>query len=426
MSDTFKLGDYNIRKFTIRSHNGFELDLKRYFTSIRIFEDILSSSITATVSFMDVEDMLTFMPIVGQEEVSLDFEVPEWKNIKLDFLVHKISELTDDEGTQTYNLELISKDFAKNFEEKVLEYFQGSSTDIAQTIFSRLGSSKSLSVESSSDQYSGDNGLVIPNYTPMKSISFLCNKAFSETYKSSSYMFFETTKEYVMKPLEMLTQAEPKNKFIVGAYKSAGAKELDDISTNVENKKVISFNFDSNFDVLGNITKGFYNSEVYAVDLLTRQVNNYTHSYWENYGDYKYLDSNTFQDTTGQGMQYKPKNLYVVPERDLQGGNPTFNQEKLFLPRLFYMQLMKNIKVTITVFGDTDVCAGDILELEMPIYQRDNTGTNKYYSGKYLVFAIRHRIEGGRYQTDIELVRDSIGLPLPAEQPTPPSGGSIQ
>jgi hypothetical protein len=24
------------------------------------------------------------------------------------------------------------------------------------------------------------------------------------------------------------------------------------------------------------------------------------------------------------------------------------------------------------------------------------------------------------------LVRDSIGLPLPAEQPTPPSGGSIQ
>jgi hypothetical protein len=88
--------------------------------------------------------------------------------------------------------------------------------------------------------------------------------------------------------------------------------------------------------------------------------------------------------------------------------------------------LMKNIKVTITVFGDTDVCAGDVLELEMPLYQRDNTGTNKYYSGKYLVFAIRHRIEGGRYQTDIELVRDSIGLPLPAEQPTPPSGGSIQ
>lgn len=68
MSDTFKLGDYNIRKFTIRSHNGFELDLKRYFTSIRIFEDILSSSITATVSFKDVEDMLTFMPIVGKKK----------------------------------------------------------------------------------------------------------------------------------------------------------------------------------------------------------------------------------------------------------------------------------------------------------------------------------------------------------------------
>ena len=79
---------------------------------------------------------------------------------------------------------------------------------------------------------------------------------------------------------------------------------------------------------------------------------------------------------------------------------------------------MNNIKCTITVFGDSDLTLGDMINLQIPLYSSTDSGEiDRYYSGKYLILALRHRLELGRYYLDIELVKDSFNDTLPSPIP---------
>ena len=48
---------------------------------------------------------------------------------------------------------------------------------------------------------------------------------------------------------------------------------------------------------------------------------------------------------------------------------------------------------------------------------------DKYYSGKYLITGIRHKLSGDQYTTDLELVKDSFNDVLPSKVPTLTGGG---
>ncbi len=441
MVETVTFGNYEVSELLLTAHNGFELDLKDSFAALAVFEDIFSPSVTATVAMVDPEGILNFAPIIGQETVKLKFiTVGLTEPIEKEFVVNKITALKSDVGQQKYNLELITKDLISNYENRISEHFEGSATDIAQICFDRLGSDVNLDIEPSSDKYNSEIGIIIPNMTPMKACSFMTERAFHDEYKSSSYLFFESSKGYVMKPVEMLTQAEPKNKFQLGRYKNTGenSQELEIADPNFENKKVVDYSFISNFTVLDNVAKGLYKSKLTTIDLITRTKKEHRHSFWENSMEYKYLnqeggayenetpDSPIF-DISGQGVQYDTEQEYLLPEVELNSGRPMFNQEKIFLQRMFFMQLMNNIKCSVTVYGDSDLSVGDTIELSLPIFSRLDLGNDwedKYYSGKYLICAIRHRIDNGRYYNDMELIKDSMNDTLPA--PVPVVEGKIQ
>ena len=282
-----------IKKMTIVSHNDFELDIFSAYRSLSIYEDLFSPSITARLTLEDSNGILNFLPIIGQETVNISYVTQGLTEaIELEMIVNKITDLESDVGTQTYNLELVSVDMITNFEQRISEYFEGSSTEIAEKCFQRLESKKTFEFEPSEDKYDEELGVIIPNMTPMKAISFLCGKAFHEEYKSSSYMFYETSKKYVMKPMEMLTHEEPKNEFSLGSYKNAGTDGTELVDANVENKKAITYKFLSNFSVLDNITNGVFASKVSVVDMITRTKTDLEHSMWEDHEEYKYLNEN--------------------------------------------------------------------------------------------------------------------------------------
>ena len=168
---------------------------------------------------------------------------------------------------------------------------------------------------------------------------------------------------------------------------------------------------------MDNITRGMYVGNATTVDLLTRNTSKLTHSFWDNYNDYRILNDGPFQDVSGTGRQYRPNTNYVVPERRLNDTS-IYNQDKTFLQKMYHKQLMNNIKCTITVYGDSDLTAGQTVDLKVPLFSSVDSGElDKYYSGKYLIIAIRHRLEVGRYSMDIEMVKDSFNDSLPSPIP---------
>jgi len=440
MSVNQTYGLCEIKKMVIISHNDFELDVFGTYKSLNIYEDLFSPSITAQLTLEDASGVLNFLPIIGQEKVLISYVTQGLTEFtELEMIVNKITDLESSVGTQTYNLELVSEDMITNFEKRISEYFEGSATEIAEKCFERLESKKTFEFEPSEDKYDQEIGVVIPNMTPMKAISFLCGKAFHEEYKSSSYMFYETSKKYVMKPMEMLTQEEPKNEFSLGSYKNAGTDGLELLDANVENKKAITYKFLSNFSVLDNISNGVFASKVSVVDMITRTKTDLEHSMWEDHEEYKYLNydkdnkntSGPMFDVSGKGKQYMKVDddtsvRFVVPEVEIKEGRPMYNQEKIFRQRLFYTNLMNNIRCEMSVYGDSDLVVGDTVNLTLPLFTRLDMGEewkDKYYSGKYLITGIRHKLSGDQYTTDLELVKDSFNDVLPSKVPTLTGGG---
>jgi hypothetical protein len=440
MSVNQTYGLCEIKKMVIISHNDFELDVFGTYKSLNIYEDLFSPSITAQLTLEDASGVLNFLPIIGQEKVLISYVTQGLTEFtELEMIVNKITDLESSVGTQTYNLELVSADMITNFEERISEYFEGSATEIAEKCFERLESKKTFEFEPSEDKYDQEIGVVIPNMTPMKAISFLCGKAFHEEYKSSSYMFYETSKKYVMKPMEMLTQEEPKNEFSLGSYKNAGTDGTELVDANVENKKAITYKFLSNFSVLDNITNGVFASKVSVVDMITRTKTDLEHSMWKDHEEYKYLNydkdnkntSGPMFDVSGKGKQYMKVDddtsvRFIVPEVEIKEGRPMYNQEKIFRQRLFYTNLMNNIRCEMSVYGDSDLVVGDTVNLTLPLFTRLDMGEewkDKYYSGKYLITGIRHKLSGDQYTTDLELVKDSFNDVLPSKVPTLTGGG---
>ncbi len=409
-------GDFEISQLKITAHNDFdEANMLQFYRTMRIYEDIFSSSITATISFADTSGMMRFLPIIGQEKVELSYSS---KNVDktettLNMIVTKISDVYTENSTLFFTLHLSTEDMINNFNTRISKQFSGSATEIAQKCFEKLESKKTLEVEESDDRYENETAFVIPSFTPLKAISFLTRRAFSDTYKSSSYVFFENTQSYQFKPLEYYTQQESKNSFIVGDMPNSS------FNSNEENKKVLDYSFDSAFSVLDNITSGMYNTKLHTIDLLTRTKKEYKHSYWEDSDKYEYMNDGPIHDVSGKGEQYEPETLYIQPEIEINSGSPMFNAEKIFLQRMFFRQLMKNIKCTITVFGDHKLTVGDTVDLQIPAYSIvEPDAINEQYSGKYLITAIQHRMMLGQYEQDLELVKDSFNRELPADPPT--------
>ena len=76
------------------------------------------------------------------------------------------------------------------------------------------------------------------------------------------------------------------------------------------------------------------------------------------------------------------------------------------------MKQIDNHKITLTMPGNSVRRAGDLLDFALPNVMSDvpfhAAERERYLSGKYLITAIRHRIEINGYFNDIEMVKDSF------------------
>ena len=77
--------------------------------------------------------------------------------------------------------------------------------------------------------------------------------------------------------------------------------------------------------------------------------------------------------------------------------------------RTAQLVLSNQVKVEITIPGDPSLCVGTTINLSLPSTASTSKPTDKYYAGKYLITAIRHKIDNtGLYHSIIEASSDSV------------------
>ena len=402
------LGDHTIELLQITSHNGNVLDLSKSFEQLIISEDMMMSSISVDLYINDTEEIISNLPIIGQERVIIKYKSAfSNRYIYLELWVYMISEVETTRHQLNYKLSLVTSDLVKNYEYKISRYFSNDAASIALKIFEEFNASKSLIISKSDDRQK----LIIPNIAPFAAIRWLSTLAYKSG--STAYVFFENNRNYVFKPIEELFYPEKKGEYNI--------KEIDPTNLMTSITAIDTWKIISNFDVLGNIMGGMYNSTNISCDILSRQVSKSTHSYWKN--SEQYIESrggesanNPLLDKSNisksKGLQHNPEIISYTPYNKYN----SYNRSENILSREYGLQLFDNFKIELSVFGDTNIAVGDVIGIDLPLF-KETTSKESYanpsYYGKWLIIKLTHKISSMGYYMKITAVKDRTAVTFP-------------
>ena len=107
----------------------------------------------------------------------------------------------------------------------------------------------------------------------------------------------------------------------------------------------------------------------------------------------------------------KDTKLHAQKEGDAKYDNSTGFQQLLDHVKLTHDQL----KAKVTVFGNSNLAAGDMIHLRVPSYEPLDKNTTRihdaFLSGRWLITNLVHTLNSTRYTTTFDCVRDSVERP---------------
>jgi len=400
-----------------------EIDIRKGIVNFEFYEDILSPTITARVTFSSV-DILDKgnkiyeddMPIYGGEGVVFDIEVPDFPN--LDFtengmVVRKIS--SDKTGRQgLYVLELVSKEVITNETVRVVKRYETPIQSSVESILKLLKTEKEIKTDPTANKY-----VFIGNTRrPFDVIIWLCPKSVPDDNGTPGFFFYENQDGYRFLSANKLLEGGggKYDKVFIQREKS----ELPGDKKN--NLKILSSNITKNNDIVMSLRMGMYNNAsifylMWENKYFPVTFNLKTDKQWGFQGNLKTSAGKNGKDDAPilpDGLEdYTSR--YLV--RTLDAGALTKAGKLETLPNLPKYQAVAAVRysllysqlLNIIVPLNTELRAGQLIECEIP---RPTSEEKKNYestaTGKYVIASLCHKInEAGQGFTSLALIKDS-------------------
>jgi hypothetical protein len=273
-----------------------------------------------------------------------------------------------------------------------------------------------------------------PGWRPSKCINWVASKAQEQGYNNPGYVFFETNKGFYFANVEHLIDLSITSKtyyqdYIYTPNNLTSAKSPDSVNyvkdIDAEYKKVEDFKVIETYDTLKNTQNGYLANRLYTYDLVTKRPEVISYDHVNNYGTYRHMENvrgpaaapfvlggaaGSLRNDSGFNQFYmKHSQLYTGFSKNV---NDVIDE---VLPRrTSTLAELTNFKLEITVPGRTDIEVGVMVNFNYPdASPRNETDKNQnklddYYSGMYLVTAVRHKINSIKHMMILELVKDSF------------------
>lgn len=425
----------SIYKLVLLTTSGEEVDLKLQMLELNYYEDIYSFALSGSVSLRDGQGLVELYQICGNEFLDIEFgrSTHAKENTSRRFRVYKLGKRADvgNLNSEVLVLHFCSEELIVSEQTKVSKATKGQEIHkiIGKILVNDMKISKQIELENTKGMYD----FVIPRLKPFEAISWLSTYARPESQKleGADMLFFENKHGFKFLSLRsMYSQKE----YATFSYHQ---NNMDSTQEQMA-KSVLQFEFVKSFDMLNEISSGTYANKLISVDPLTRsyKVTNFS------YGDY--IKSN--KPMNGSGVLQESKNRlgktqstssdavvkviignsdqYLVPYiGEKPGAIAKDIYVENFVPnRTAAIGLANHTVVKIVVPGDPNIVAGSTIRFN--IYSLRINGESKdldkYYSGKYLVSAVRHVLQSnGVYQSILEIVKESYENTLSPVNETP-------
>lgn len=429
--------EFQLDALMLVSASGVSVDVREVMRELNIFEDLFSNTLTGSLFISDTQNLINVLPIVGAEYLVVNLVKPSTPfKISKVFRIYKISDRR--KGTpnsEDYVLHFCSEELILSESIKISKSYKGMSVsamvkDIA-TAYLKIDAKKFPA--SALTETTGNFDVVVPLWTPLYTINWISRMARNGLSPSCSFVFFEDGLGYNFKSIEELSQQEPVQvvNFMPvnlagesGEQKSGNQNAKSDTQQRLESAE--EYDMMNTPDMLRGIQSGLFAGKLMRVNILDQQIKTMTASGTDLFNNTKHTNKNTFiqtgQDRT-KVIQTKHHDAFYRIAAD------NLKVETWMLQRNAYFSALHGFQIKVVLPGNMNMRAGTVVQLNLPaatVGLKEEKPMDILYSGKYLITAIRHKIDRTKYVCILELSKDSIEQPLPTPMEANPKMNKLR
>ena len=398
-----------INKCMLRPNEGSSLkedyDIVGGNPMIDYYESLDSPTIALTVTFIDIDQVISREGITGGEYIDVTVKIGGFDDFKLTSEKHKlmlnsVRNVITETNKQIATLEFITVESIINETARVNKKYAGNVTgtvkQLLKTDTKGIQTSKNLESDEAANSYAFVGNLK----RPLDTIQWLCPKSQSST-KNFGFLFFETLDGYNFKSIEKLLDQDSvrythTDRPMEGSF------------------KIMQNNLNQTNDIGMNLRLGMYANRTTYVDIENQNVDivDFDITQLDLKKPVKLLDGIEKHPTrlmlrvNDYGVSQKgSKKEDTVPESEL-----AVYQNKSYIRNnvLFSQSLQISIPI------NPDLRAGNVIDVRLPVKKGDGSsgeseqGDEKSNdpSGRYLISELRHLLGGGKSETQLTLIRD--------------------
>jgi hypothetical protein len=418
----------DLKKLTIFSENGKEIDVCRGIVELHYHESILENSVKVSFTFADTgyreksDDAGVFeeddLDLQGGEKVYLQLEDDLGKQLNFindDYQLRILRVPNNIEDTQKTGvvIHLCTKEYILNELEDyyITKRYDGKISDsVTKILKDVLKTPKKLDIEETLNSFNflGHVEKVfyklvwlakrsVPNLPGIKG-------------QSAGFFFYEISDGFKYKSIDSLIKQKPKRKLIFNNT-TLLPKDYD---AKILNRPV----FAPTIDVMQKLRLGTYDNKLITFDLFDNK-------YKEKVLD---ADENSAAELAGKKLPKLPKD-FKIPSRRSSGVRDTgvlppgdtlsvqlekakelnFEIEDILNQSFMRYNQLFAVRTSITIFADLELHAGDMIFCDFPeLSSKANQIISNKKSGKYLIVDLTHYVStNGPSYTKLNIVRDS-------------------
>jgi hypothetical protein len=419
--------DYSINTLNFVTAANQKFEIKKLVAEMSYYEDIYTFAVSGYVTLTDAQGFIELFQLTGNEYLEFDFGKTSAapSNIKRTFRVYKLAprKPSGNMNVEFYTLHFCSEELILSEQTKISASYKGKK--ISENVRNIL--KENLKVPNNRieviEETTGINNLVAPKLRPFEAISWLSNYARPKSTGTvgADMLFFETKNGFNFRSLQSMYKEDIYTNY---TYQ---AKNIDEAEQSLKEKAttVLKYEIVKSYDILNDINAGTLSNRLITLDPTTRTVR--TTDF--NYSNYKKSSSslnsgevtNKLKNRLGKTITESYEgSLKVSVGNAQQENNPYIKQQGVDTKDVFMENNVPNRTaqialanytiIKIVIPGDTGITTGRTVQFDLYTLKPTNTNKDldKFYSGKYLVTAVRHIVTTPtEFQTVLELAKDS-------------------
>ena len=400
-----------ITKCLLRPNEGSSLDedydIVRGNPIINYFESIESPSISMTLTFIDVDQVLGRKGITGGEFINLTIQDGEIDKFKITddhkMMLNSVRNMTTETNKQFATLEFVSVETIVNETARVTKKFTGNVANIVDELLvsdkKGIQTKKKLEKDQAANSYSFIGNLK----RPIDTIQWLCPKTQSSK-TNFGFLFYENLDGYHFKSIEKLLEQEP--------IKYTYTDKPDD--PDIGPFKILQNQLNQTNDIGMNCRMGMYANRTIYVDIenQTNQEVDFKITELDLKKPVKLLDG--IEDFPTR-LMLRVNDFGVAQVGAAKSDVQPLSELAVYQNKSYIRNnLLFSQSLSIAIPLNTTLRVGKTIDIKLPLKKgdgespTDSTGNDKTNdpSGKYLISELRHVIGAGSAETQLTLIRD--------------------